>query len=183
MSRPHQTRAEWISAIKAQIHPVGECMEWEGQYLGKTPMVYCPREYIRPGNSQGRHSLRSVLYTFATGERLPAGKIIRPRCWNERCVHEDHFQLIDRTEQSGEQSSRGELQTTKARIARTILLRSRSKLDRTKADAIKASTDSHEVEAARHGVSVQTITAIRRGDAWAEVLPAASVFTWGGGRP
>lgn len=180
MSVPVQTREQWLASIRSRIEPVGECMEWQGHYInGTTPAIYAPAGYAWPGNSKGNHSARSVLFALANGDRLPANTVIRPRCWNERCVHEDHFGLVKRTQQSREQSRRGELQTLNAALSKLRSARARAKLTDQQIEDIRSTTDPTDAAASRYGVAPQTIRMIRRGKARPDVVPAASVFAWG----
>ena len=180
MSVPVQSREAWLASIRASIEPVGECMEWQGYYLkGTTPLIYTPAGYAWAGNTKGNQSARSVLYALSAGERLPARTVIRPRCWNERCVHEDHFQLVPRKQQAREQSKRGELQTAKAYFAKLRSAQARAKLTTEQVAAIRDGAESTDAAARLNNVTPQTVRNIRRGRARPDVLPAASVFAWG----
>ena len=180
MSCKPATREQWLVSLRRRIEPVGECMEWQGHLTnGKTPSVNTPRGYAWPGNSVGNQSVRSVLYALANGHRLPAGTVIRMKCWNERCVHEDHFQLIKRKDQSREQSKRGELNTAKAYLSKVRVARKRAKLSAAQVLDIQTSDDPRCDAAKRHGVSPQTVSEIRRGRMHASVARGASVFAWG----
>lgn len=172
------TRDQWLAEVRSLISPVGECMEWQGSYAGKTPLVYVPRNYAWEGNTQSRQSTRSVLFSLSHGHRLSASSLIRMRCHNYRCVHEDHFCVIPRTHQAKEQGKRGEFSTAKRRAATAKTSRAKAKLTAEIAEQIRLSPDSGPVEAAKHGVSPQTVTAIRRGVLWAETARGASVFSW-----
>lgn len=176
-----QTRETWLAGLSALIEPVGECMEWQGPTMGKTPVYYSPRGYAFDGSVQGKHSARAILFALDRGFRLPAGSLIRMRCRNDKCVHEDHFYVIPRSHQPKEQSKRGELSTPRKRAAVTNQQRKTAKLTLEQARAIRHSTTPSREEAAKYGVSSQTVTAIRRGILWAESTQGASVFSWRGG--
>lgn len=178
MSIPVMTREAWLAGIKGLIHPVGDCMEWEGPYRGTTPIIYCPESYAWPGNTKGQHSARTVLYSLSAGKRIKHGEIIRPRCWNERCVNEDHFGFLNRKTQVQEQSRRGELSTVKRRTSLILAGRAKSPLDQQKVDAIRLSDETDAVEAEKYGVSREAVRSIRCGDSWPVALPGASVFSW-----
>lgn len=172
------SREQWLRTIQAQQQEVGDCIEWQGRYMGKTPLVYVPRNFAWDGNTQSGQSVRAVLYVLRNGTRLPADTVIRMRCWNDKCVHEDHFGFVLRSKQAREQSRRGELQTAKRKTAARLRARGRGKVTPEAAEQIRVSGLSSKVEAAAHGVSTATITSIRRGEMHAAVLPGASVFTW-----
>jgi hypothetical protein len=175
------SKAEWISTLKARIEPVGECMEWIGPFHGTVPIVYAPSGYAWPGNTVGRQSVRSVLYTLSTGQRLPKGHLIRAKCCNSRCVHEDHWLMLTRRSQAKEQGRRGELSTPGRCAARAKSARSRSRLDLEIVAAIRASDRPSAEEAVLRGVSKRAIDAIRSGSRWRESVRGSSVFSWGGG--
>lgn len=174
------SREKWLMGLRKSCKPVGECIEWQGPYMGKTPLVYCPAGYAWEGSTQSRQSARSVLFSLANGRRLSQHSVIRMRCNNYRCVHEDHFYIIPRTHQAKEQSKRGELQTKRRKVAVTRQARQRAKLTQEDVYAIRASHDSSRVEAKKYDVSSATINAVRRGRLWADVIVGASVFNWGG---
>lgn len=174
------TREQWLSGIRSCIEPVGECMEWTGPVRGSVPLVYTPAGYAWSGNANGRQSVRCVLYALSNGTQLPAGTVIRSKCRNSRCVHEDHFQFFKRTEQAAEQGRRGELSTPGRCAARAKSARARSTLTLEKVAAIRASDLSDSDEAQLHGVTEKTIEAIRLNKRWRTVVSGASVFSWGG---
>lgn len=172
------TRAQWCAGIRARIAQVGDCMEWTGQFSGATPVVYAPAGFAWPESVKGKQSTRTVLFHIGKGRRPAQDQVIRPRCMNQRCVAEHHFKVMPREQQSREQSRRGELQTAKARAAKTLVGRRNAKLDDLAIVQILTSCTTSSEEAARHGVHRSTVSAVRRGELWAHVLPAASVFTW-----
>lgn len=176
------TRDEWLTSIRSRIVPVGDCMEWTGPYSNKglTPIAYCPRGYLYPDSAQERRSLRSVLWTVANGMPAPGDQIIRAKCGNYRCVHEDHWLVITRAEQPREQSRRGELQTPKAARAKMETRRKSAKLTAAQVREIRYGSSTSKEAAAKHGVSAATVNCIRRGKMWREHVSGASVFTWDG---
>lgn len=178
MSRPPMTRVQWRAGIHERIVQVGECSEWTGDFSGVTPVVYTPAGFAWPESLKGKQSVRGVLLFMEKGRRLTADQVIRPRCMNPQCVDVRHFQVITRAQQAREQSRRGELQTAQARAAKTLVGRRNAKLDDLAIRQILTSCTTSAEEAARHGVHRSTVSAVRRGDLWAHVLPAASVFTW-----
>lgn len=179
--RLHLTREEWLSKLNSLIEPVGECMEWQGPTMGKTPVYYSPRGYAFEGSAQGKHSTRAILFSLDRGYRLSTNSLIRMRCRNDKCVHEAHFYVIPRSHQPKEQSKRGELSTPRNRAAVTRQQRKTAKLTLEQARAIRHSTTPSREEAKKYGVSSQTVSAIRRGILWAESTQGASVFSWRGG--
>lgn len=172
------TRAQWRAGIHERIVQVGECAEWTGDFSGVTPVVYAPAGFAWPESLKGRQSTRGVLLFMEKGRRLTADQVIRPRCMNPQCVDVRHFQVITRAQQAREQSKRGELQTAQARAAKVLVGRRDARLDEAAVNEIRSSSTTVREEAARHAVNPSTISAVRRGELWAHVLPAASVFTW-----
>ncbi len=175
-----QPRETWLAGLHSQIEPVGECMEWQGPTMGKTPVIYCPRGYAFEGASQGKHSTRAILFALDRGYRLSENSLIRMRCRNDKCVHVAHFYVIHRSHQPKEQSKRGELSTPRKRASITIQQRKTAKLTLEQARSIRHSTTPSREEAKKYGVSSQTVSAIRRGILWAESTQGASVFSWRG---
>ncbi len=174
------TRQQWLRGINKHLKAVGECVEWQGPFMGKTPVVYTPAGYAWEGSKCGRQSLRSVLFGLDRGHRLSSHSVIRMKCMNDSCAHLDHFYVIPRSHQAKEQAKRGELSTPRRRAAATAIGRSRAKLTQEQVDEIKASRDSSRVEGAKHGVSDATVRAIRSGRLWANTVFGASVFNWNG---
>lgn len=172
------SRDEWLAGLHDQMEQVGECVEWGGPYMGKTPIAYAPRDYLYPGSTQSRHSLRSILYTLDTGERLPDGFVVRQKCRNSRCVSSEHRVVLSRTKQSKEQAKRGELSTPARKAASLRLGRERAKLTLEQAKEIRYSGLSSQHEADKHGITKSAVNAIRRGDLWPESMPLSSVFSW-----
>ena len=172
------TRKQWLAGIRKASKEVGECVEWHGPYLGKTPMLYTPKDYAWEGNCCGRQSARAVLFFLDRGYRLSKNSVIRPRCRNDRCVKLEHFYVIPRSHQVKEQAKRGELQTSKRKAALTRNARKNAKLTQEAVDSIRASRDPTKVESEKHGVSQSAIRAIRRGALWKNSITGASVFTW-----
>ncbi len=179
--RRHMTREQWLANLKSLIEPVGECMEWQGEFMGKTPVHYSPRGFAFDGSTQGKQSTRAILFALDQKRRLSSDSLIRMRCRNDKCVHEAHFYVIPRSHQPKEQSKRGELRTPRKRAAVTCQQRKPAKLTLEQARAIRHSTTPSREEGEKYGVSSQTITAIRRGVLWAESTQGASVFSWRGG--
>lgn len=177
MTRPHMTRDEWLQSLRERIEPVGQCLEWSGHMMGKTPRVYCPRGYLYPGSLQASHTVRTALWCLKHECRPPAQQILRTSCRNARCVHEGHWLVLDRSGQSREQSRRNELQTVKALTAKMRSARGRAKLTPADVAAIKASSLPSRAECRVYGVSMATVNAIRAGRLWRSTAPGSSVFS------
>jgi hypothetical protein len=176
-SAPNPPSERWLHRVAGYMEPVGDCLEWSGPYMGKTPAVYLSRDALWPSTRAQRQSARSVLWTMANGCRPPVGQVIRPACCNHRCVKAEHWLVIDRKQQPTEQAMRGELSTVRRRLVNMRTARRTGKLDETRAQAIRLSDAPARDEAARHGVTAATITAIRRGQLWAPLVPGASAFS------
>lgn len=113
MKRPATSRSEWLISLKSNIEPVGECMEWQGQFRGTVPVHYTRPSFAWPGNCRGAHSVRAILWAMSNGQSLPKGHVIRPACWNDKCVDERHFVIMTRAEHVAEQARRGDFATAK----------------------------------------------------------------------
>ena len=174
MSTPSLTREQWLETLR-RVQPVGECLEWQGRFMGSTPIVYCPAGFHTAGLRGGNQSVRSVLWSLQNGE-APKDQVIRPTCGNWRCVRPDHWLVIDRKRQAKEQARRGELQTTNRKVTARKNARKRGKLTMEIADQIRFSSEPTKALSDRHGVSKSTITAVKRGDLWSPVVRGAWVF-------
>lgn len=178
MSTQQMTRDEWLLSIHSRIEPVGECMEWQGPMNKTIPIVYTPGGFAWEGNVCGKQSLRPILHLLSTGARIEKGQLIRMKCMNHKCVHEDHFLYLDRKTQAKEQARRKEFSTPAFKRARMVYARSTAKLDAEKAQEIRESGLSSREEAKKHGVSSRTVVAIRAGRLWKTGLSNSSVFSW-----
>lgn len=176
----HQPRETWLASIHTRLEPVGDCLEWQGTMVGRVPVAYTPRGYLREGLSQGKHSVRVILWTLATGEAPAEGHVLRMTCQSDRCCLREHMVLMTRAESVVEQFRRGEHDTARRRAAMVTRARNAvtAKLTIEGARAIRASTESDEVLAQRHGIAVKRVRMVRRGQAWPETAPNSSVFTW-----
>ena len=182
MAKPIMTRDAWIAGIRAQIVEVGDCDEWQGAVIGKTPVAYTPQNYLFEGNVKGKHAVRQIVWLEADGARPPEGSVLRPKCRNDRCVKREHMQVLDRPTATREQFRRGEFDTPGRRRAAIAFARTcpTAKLSIEKAREIRASSESNQVLAERYGVRPKRIYEIRTGRAWPEVARGASVFNFRG---
>lgn len=178
--KPNMSKEDWLLGILDLIEPVGECEEWQGTLLGRVPVGYTPRGYLFEGNSQGKHSVRSIAWRFKHLVMPPAGKVVRMTCCNDRCVAIAHMQLMTRADSVREQFRRGEHNTPARRAA--VIQRARAnpnaKLTIEGAREIRASEEADEVLSQRFGICAKRVGMVRRGEAWPELASGASVFNW-----
>lgn len=174
------TRDQWLSNLLDLCEPVGDCVEWQGPTLkGKTPLIYVPAGFVLPEWGQYRQSARMVLWALFHNRRPAVGSVLRTRCCNYKCVSIEHMQLMTRAAHTGEQARRGELSTPTQKAAAIRRARARvTKLNVDTAREIRARSEPAKVLAPLYGVSIASITAVRRGDLWPEAANGASVFAW-----
>lgn len=126
---------------------------------------------------------RGAALAIRRGELLPAGHCAYAviGCKSADCVNPEHCRSGTRMQHGKYLKATGLGQThVKRSVAAKTARLNRAKLDMDKVRAIRRSTDRHEVEAAKHGVSESCIRGVRAGTSWREHLPAASVFTFRG---
>ena len=163
-SFPYYVAADWdltdddrLQWIKNRCKPVDGCMVWTG-YVDprRGPVVRFGDESPIPA--------RRVVWQIKRG---PLGfqqtVRVRPGC-DDACVEYAHM-VLGRREDSAKGRNITVLQ--RSRIASAQQVRS-GKLDWDKVREIRASSDSDQEAATRHGVSKATIGQIRRGDTWRE---------------
>ena len=174
------SREDWLLGIFDLIEPVGECEEWQGMLIGRTPVGYTPLGYLFEGSSRGKHSVRSIRWVAEHGEMPKAGHVVRMTCRSDRCVCIAHMKLMTRADSVREQFKRGEHDTPKRRAS--VIQRARAnpnaKLTIEGAREIRASEEADEVLSERFGICTKRIAMVRRGEAWPELASGASVFNW-----
>lgn len=173
------TKEIWEKSVLERIVAVGDCEEWQGRMMGKTPVVTAKPGFAFEGSSSGSMSVRVWVYAQAHGARPPDGKVIRMNCRNDRCCAEGHMVLFTRGDSVREMSRRGELDTPACRAGKIKSARNRpTKLTAEIARIIRVDPAPSMELAQRYGVSKETINAVRRGERWPEAANGASVFNW-----
>lgn len=159
MSRPRSTHTE--DSLKARCVEVGDCLEWQGYIANNTPQVIA-----YPDGKKKMTSVRRLLRELVTGQAQPDGHYGNT-CGNHRCVNPDHTIWKN---QDAHMRAMGRKRTVSAVTANKLrqyrLDAGLAKLDEAKAQEIRMSADAAPVLAKRFGVSVSSITRIRRHEVW-----------------
>lgn len=120
---------------------------------------------------------RRVALELQRGKPLPKGHMTwaKKHCPNAHCVNPDHARSGNRKAYGEWQSKSGLLSGRRRSIASR---RSRAVLDMQKAREIRYSDERREDLAARYGVSLATVQAIKSGRLWKEHAANSSVFNF-----
>lgn len=157
-----------LKTIRDRCNVVGDCWLWTMACAnqGRTPVI----GYT---DADGKTRTRSVRHLVAELANLPIDqkKPTRTKCHDPLCVYPDH---IRPTSQKELHRLTSKTKKPTASPARTLANRKRGKINLEIAEAIRTSTEAGTVEAKKHGISPQLVSAIRRGKAW--VTPASNPF-------
>lgn len=167
-----------LPMIHGRCEEVGECLIWT--QAASTRKGAQGQPYAQHGGKVV--GLRRLVYELATGEPPPEGKVLRMRCEQSLCLHQDHMRVTTRLQQVRETVKSGALSTPSANAARTAAARRRAAergMTMERARAVRAEVGTLREIAERMGMPITTVGAIRRGDAWRETVAAASVFAQG----
>lgn len=170
MSKARTTHT--LESLRQRVIEVGDCWEWQGYHQNNTPQVIA-----YPGGVKKMVSVRRMLRELVTGQPQPDGNYSNT-CGNHRCVNPDH--TIYRNE-SGHMRDMGRKRKVSAVTANKLrkyrVENGLAKLDESKAQEIRLSSEPAPVLAERFGVSKSWITKIRRGKAWRVLSsPFAGLF-------
>lgn len=167
-------------AILANCDEVGDCLEWRGPY-GRGRSSVTPIVKVRiDGQTQNLPVVR-LMWEHTRGP-IPPGKIVYRTCCNHRCVQclklgvrgDAHRQR----RKLGLSAHRPETVASITNSARTRATTTNTMEKARECRALSAQgLRDHEV-AALTGVHADVVADIRRGDAWRESAPGASVFSW-----
>jgi energy-coupling factor transporter ATP-binding protein EcfA2 len=162
----------------------GDCLLWQGT-MGTGKNKATPHlNFIAPDGTRGRLMMARTTWEARNGRPVPAGKIVYRTCCNERCL--EHLKLGVRGDAHRQRKRLGLTGHSPATIAAlTIGARNREGIvcSIETAREVRALLYSglRNIDVSRRtGVDESTVSCIKRGKAWAESLPAASVFSWGG---
>ena len=146
-----------------QQHTVddGGCLIWTGR-------LSCSSGAPKMGNKSARRE-----YFQATKGPIRAGRVITSTCGHHLCM--EHLAQITRSDVSRKQNADPSIRARK-RASSARASRAKGKINMEIARQIRASTDSLDVEAAKHGVDRSLIHKIRTHKAWREDVFQASPF-------
>ena len=162
---------------------VGDCHEWTGPFE-HGPRAKRPVVNVRNPSGGGLKLAVPRLVWLAAGRSIPAGRIVYRHCCNEACIRLEHLRCGPRGAQLKRRAELGlaaHMQSTRAALTRAARNRSTTKYSETQAAAVRelAAAGVRDPEISqRTGVGAAMVADIRRGDAWAPSVGAASVFAW-----
>lgn len=166
---------------RCRINPDTGCWHWSLSMSGRLPMVHL----IHPTSGRGVQ-LRGprASQVLALGRDLPPGHRAwrHARCTADDCVNPGHCTSGDQAAYGAHVRASGLMRgLPRMRAANLHTARRRlAKLTLEQAREIRNAEGSEPEIAARYGVSRSRIGAIRRGEAWRDVLSGASAFALGG---
>ena len=159
MSRPRITHT--VDSLKARCIEVGECWEWQGYISNNTPQVVG-----YPDGVKKMVSVRRVLRELVTGQSQPDGHYGNT-CGNLLCVNPDHTIWRGESAHMKLMAKKRTVSTVTANKLRKFRVEAGlAKLDESKAQEIRLSSESGPVLAEKFGVSKSWINRIKRGEVW-----------------
>lgn len=158
---------------------VGECLLWRGPISNHSPQFYVGGFPGSGTNKKGAYrSVRRLVYECCSGHKIKAGLHPVTACRERACVRFEHLKLLTTKQIAQLASKEGRFSTPQRAIAirEGIRKSGRAKLTPEQVREIRTSTETGKALAARFGVDRSLPPRIRRGEAWQELAPNASVF-------
>ena len=147
-----------VELLRARCNEVGECLEWTGYMTNNVPQV----------THMGHMVPVRRLMLELSGRPVRDGAFVGCDCGNKSCVNPEHAVIRTPTQHLQKMANIGAYNEA-ARLAKLMMhARKRSKLTVDAVRDIRLSSDSSNEVAKQYGVSRQTISRIRSGDAWKE---------------
>jgi len=164
------TLEELMDHLRAKCVEVGDCLIWKTESSAD----------IRPRVSiNGKRVLiRRALAEMKLGRKLRSSEYASCTCKEPLCMEFDHVRAVTVAKLRAETGAVGGYSTLQKRIHLSNKARAKAKITPEIVAAIKASTDTQEVEAAKHGIHRSMVSFIRRGKKWVDhSSPFAGLFT------
>lgn len=161
-----------LDDIKARCIEVGDCWEWQGAMAGDGQ----PRHRMNGKDCKAHQT----AFQFA-GKKKPHGMYLVRCCGNLSCVNPAHIVPMTRSEQMKLAASMGKCSRPDQTAARTRGNRAISKYSMSLAEQIRQMRNDGRkcVDiSADLGVPVDVVSKMSRGQMWAPLQSAASVFSW-----
>lgn len=150
-----------VDSLKARCVEEGDCWLWEGYVANKTPQVF-----TRVDGKRSMVSVRKLLRELTTGQPQPVGHYGNT-CGNYLCVCPEHTLWKGENAHMRYMAKKRTVSPMLASKLRRIKVESgRAKLDESKAQEIRMSSESGPVLAERYGISRHMVNRIKRGEAW-----------------
>jgi hypothetical protein len=159
MSKPRTIHT--LESLQARVVEVGDCWEWQGYIQNNTPQVAA-----YPGGKKKMVSVRRLLRELETGRAQPDGHYSNT-CGNPLCVNPDHTIWRGQDAHMRAMASKRRVSDVTANKLRKFRVESGlAKLDESKAQEIRLSTESGPVLAERYGISRSWVNRIKRNEVW-----------------
>ena len=161
---------------------VGDCHEWTGP-MGCGRRSTSPIVKIKVNGQTVNLAARREVWK-AAGRPIPAGHVVYSHCGNGLCVALEHLPCGKHGAHLKHRAALGlakHMQSTRANLTKAARSRPTTKYTIDQARAVRAlACDGigDEAISLQTGVGLAMVADIRRGTAWAELVPAASVFGW-----
>ena len=162
MSKPRTQPT--LDSLKARCVMAGDCWLWQGYLQNNTPQVVSYAD-----GTKRMVSVRRLLRELIAGHHQPAGHYSNI-CGDPRCVSPAH--TVWRGEKSHMRQMSGKRKVGPGMVKKLREYRQRTgqtKLDESKAQAIRMSDEPGPVLAARYGINKSLVNKIKRGQAWRDV--------------
>ncbi len=146
-----------LETLLAQCVEEGECLMWQGRTTNHGVPI---------SRFQGQHSgVRRTLWHLLGRRPLKPGQVVTTTCDNQLCCHPDHLLATTQGDLMRRRNRRGKGEAV--RMARmTATIRAKAKIDMTKAEHIRTSSQTAAELASEMGLSVSMVNQIRRGTRW-----------------
>lgn len=155
----------------------GGCWLWKGALSSSGQ----PSLWLHGGH---KFSAGGAIKFLLTGHKPTRGLVWAPKCRNPLCMNPAH--RIEMTVLEHRRWSRSD-RTLAQRIVYATLKQRASRIDWDVVHAIRASNQTHEQLAEKHGLSISMISKIRRGKCWRDPMKMAldqkSIVIEGDGDP
>lgn len=165
--------------IYARCEDLGECLRWTGTTCNHVPQMYRSNGRGSGTKKAGTYwSCRRIVFEERAGP-IPPGMFPVPMCRDKMCVRFEHLRLLT-SKQIGQLAAKeGKFSSPMrcAAISAGVRRSGQAKLTIEIAREIRASSESGKDIARRLGVDKSLPPRIRRGEAWRETVPNASVFS------
>lgn len=170
MSKPRTEPT--LDSLQARIIEEGECWLWQGYIQNNTPQVVSYAD-----GSKRMVSVRKLMRQLITGQAQPDGHYGHT-CGNYQCVNPDHTVFRGEAAHLKHMNKKRKVTAVTASKLRKYKVESgQAKLDESKAQEIRLSTEPAPVLAKRYGVSKSWINKIKRGEVWRVLTsPFAGLF-------
>lgn len=152
-----EERPRLLARIVAKCDEVGACLIWDGCFSESgVPQVSFRSKAC---------SVRRVMHECLTGQPVPTGMLVAPKCRNARCVSPDCAMLVSVGRLRRIDAERGAFSAPHANAARRVAGRKRAKIPDEVVERVRMFVGTCAQAAQATGVSLSHCKAIRSGRA------------------